>query len=115
MLQAQATTTSAPVAMPQFQRTIAENDLRVTPAARAKMSELLADEEDVNAIRVFVSGGGCGGMTYGMTFTDSATEIRLRYRRRRLRVVHRHRGLEFHARCGNRFRRASHRRQLRVQ
>ncbi len=75
MLQAQATTSSAPVAMPQFQRTIAEKDLRVTPAARAKMSELLADEEDVNAIRVFVSGGGCGGMTYGMTFTDSATEF----------------------------------------
>jgi iron-sulfur cluster insertion protein len=75
MLQAQATTSSAPASMPQFQRTIAEKDLRVTPAARAKMSELLADEEDVNAIRVFVSGGGCGGMTYGMTFTDSSTEF----------------------------------------
>ena len=72
MLQAQATTSST--AMPPFQRAIAETDLRVTPAARAKMSELLADEDDVNAIRVFVSGGGCGGMTYGMTFTDSATE-----------------------------------------
>ena len=73
MLQAQATTPSA--SMPQFQRTIAEKDLRVTPAARAKMAELLAEEDDVNAIRVFVSGGGCGGMTYGMTFTDSATEF----------------------------------------
>ncbi len=73
MLQAQTATPSA--SMPPFQRAIAEKDLRVTPAARAKMAELLADEEDVNAIRVFVSGGGCGGMTYGMTFTDSATEF----------------------------------------
>jgi iron-sulfur cluster insertion protein len=75
MLQAQATTSSASASVPPFQRTIAEKDLRVTPAAKAKMTELLADEEDVSAIRVFVSGGGCGGMTYGMTFTDSATEF----------------------------------------
>ena len=26
-------------------------------------------DDDVDAIRVFVSGGGCSGMTYGMTFT----------------------------------------------
>lgn len=75
MLQAQATSSSSSSAMPEFRRSITEQDLRVTPAAKAKMSELLADEADVNAIRVFVSGGGCGGMAYGMTFTDSPTEF----------------------------------------
>jgi len=72
MQQAQNTISASPA--PEFQRAISNQDLRVTPAARAKMSELLAEEEDVSAIRVFVSGGGCGGMTYGMTFTDSASE-----------------------------------------
>ena len=39
------------------------------------MKELLAEVEDeVSAIRVFVSGGGCSGMTYGMTFTDQRTD-----------------------------------------
>jgi len=33
-----------------------------------------AEDDDLKAIRVFVSGGGCGGMGYGMTFTDSQTE-----------------------------------------
>ena len=31
-------------------------------------------DDDLQAIRVFVSGGGCGGMGYGMTFTDTRTE-----------------------------------------
>ena len=73
MLPAQALSSTATA--PQFQRAISDKDLRVTPAARAKMKELLADEDDVSAIRVFVSGGGCSGMAYGMTFTDNATEF----------------------------------------
>lgn len=71
MLQAQTPAPSTAASAPEFQRFISDQDLRVTPAARAKMAELLADEEDVQAIRVFVSGGGCGGMAYGMTFTES--------------------------------------------
>ena len=33
------------------------------------------DDDDVEAVRVYVSGGGCGGMTYGMTFTDRKTRF----------------------------------------
>lgn len=73
MLQAQTTSSSTGASVPEFQRFISDQELRVTPAARAKMAELLADEEDVQAIRVFVSGGGCGGMGYGMTFSESAS------------------------------------------
>jgi len=53
-----------------------ESDLALTAAAREKMLELFGqvEDEDLKAIRVFVSGGGCGGMGYGMTFTDARSE-----------------------------------------
>ncbi len=59
-----------------FSVELAESTLALTAAAREKMSELIkqAEDEDLKAIRVFVSGGGCGGMGYGMTFTDSQNE-----------------------------------------
>jgi iron-sulfur cluster insertion protein len=52
------------------------SDLALTEAARGKMRELFSqiEDDDMKAIRVFVSGGGCGGMGYGMTFTDSRSE-----------------------------------------
>jgi len=57
-----------------FPREIAENDMRLTPAAQAKLAELFGQAEDqAAAIRVFVTGGGCGGMTYGMTYADQPT------------------------------------------
>ncbi len=61
-------------ATPAFRAELAADDFRVTAAASAKLAELIGDEPDVNAIRVFVSGGGCGGMKYGMTFTDARGE-----------------------------------------
>lgn len=46
--------------------------LTVTMSAQAKLAELLADAgEEVCAVRVFVAGGGCGGLSYGMTFAES--------------------------------------------
>ncbi len=59
-----------------FSVELAESTLALTVAAREKMSELItqAEDDDLKAIRVFVSGGGCGGMGYGMTFTDSQNE-----------------------------------------
>ena len=32
------------------------------------------DDDDVEAVRIYVAGGGCSGMTYGMTFTDRLTD-----------------------------------------
>jgi len=56
-----------------FNNELAESDLALTAAAREKMLELISqvEDEELRAIRVFVSGGGCGGMGYGMTFTDA--------------------------------------------
>ena len=51
------------------------SDINVTPAAKDKFLELLNEAEaDVKAVRIFVTGGGCSGMTYGMTFTDMVSE-----------------------------------------
>ena len=45
----------------------------MTQAARAKITELIQNAEaEINSVRVFVSGGGCNGMEYGMTIADSS-------------------------------------------
>ena len=52
---------------------IGDQDLNVTEAARAKITELIQSAETgINSVRIFVSGGGCNGMEYGMTFADSS-------------------------------------------
>lgn len=58
-----------------FPREISESEIRVTPTARGKLVELIASSDgEATAVRVFVSGGGCGGMSYGMTYADQATD-----------------------------------------
>ncbi len=59
-----------------FSALLTENDLTLTAAAREKMLELFSqvEDDDLKAIRVFVSGGGCSGMGYGMTFTDALSD-----------------------------------------
>jgi iron-sulfur cluster insertion protein len=59
----------------EFRHEMTPAEVRVTPRAREQLARLLAqvDDDDIEAVRVFVTGGGCGGMTYGMTFTDRRT------------------------------------------
>ncbi|MCK4586179.1 MAG: iron-sulfur cluster assembly accessory protein [Gammaproteobacteria bacterium] len=57
-------------ALPEFNTTIID-EIKVMPAAHEKLVELLNSEEEINGVRIFVSGGGCGGMTYGMTFSEA--------------------------------------------
>jgi iron-sulfur cluster insertion protein len=55
---------------------LSDREIRVTDAAREMFAELQGNaEDDVTAIRLFVSGGGCGGMTYGMTYADKVNEF----------------------------------------
>lgn len=61
-------------AMPEYKSTITD-EINISPAAHEKLVELLSAEDEVNGVRIFVSGGGCGGMTYGMTFSEAATEF----------------------------------------
>ena len=56
--------------------TTLSEQLVVTATARAKIANLLEEaDQSVDSVRIFVSGGGCGGMNYGMTFAESR-EIR---------------------------------------
>ncbi len=57
-------------ALPEYKTTITD-EITVMPAAHEKLVELLKSEEEINGVRIFVSGGGCGGMTYGMTFSEA--------------------------------------------
>ncbi|HEY5720065.1 MAG TPA: iron-sulfur cluster assembly accessory protein [Gammaproteobacteria bacterium] len=53
-----------------------DSDLHITELAVKALAGLLEEaqaEDSVDAVRVYVSGGGCGGMNYGMTFTDSTS------------------------------------------
>lgn len=51
-----------------------ELGISITASAKAKIAELLSNaDESHSAVRVFVSGGGCGGMSYGMTFAESVS------------------------------------------
>jgi len=54
-----------------FQPNLTQNELEVTQSAQDKLHEIISQtDEDVSAIRIYISGGGCGGLSYGMTFTD---------------------------------------------
>ena len=53
-------------------KAISIDELAITDSAKGKIAGLLQDADDaITAVRVFVSGGGCSGMNYGMTFAES--------------------------------------------
>lgn len=68
-----ATNSAVSNSAPAFPATLEAAEVHFTPAAQAKLAELATQAEDVAGIRVFVSGGGCGGMAYGMTFAEQQT------------------------------------------
>ena len=60
---------------PEFNTKITDSEMRVTEAAGRKMAELVqATDENVQGVRVYVAGGGCGGMSYGMTYAESSSD-----------------------------------------
>ena len=47
------------------------DQIAVTDAAKEKVRGLLKDAGDqADAVRIYVYGGGCSGMNYGMTFAE---------------------------------------------
>jgi iron-sulfur cluster assembly protein len=51
-----------------------ESIVSLTPAAAAKIRDLMATEEDVSVLRVAIEGGGCSGFQYGLGFDRGAQE-----------------------------------------
>jgi len=59
-----------------FQSSLTVDELEVTQSAQDKLHEIVTQtDEDVSSIRIYISGGGCGGMSYGMTFTDEQSDF----------------------------------------
>ncbi len=55
--------------------TIEETFMTVTPSAVAVIKNLLAERNIPDySLRVFVTGGGCSGMQYGMSFEETPQE-----------------------------------------
>jgi len=62
--------------------------VNLTPTAAEKLSGIMSQKgmAESHALRVFVKGGGCGGMQYGMTF-DEARDGDEVYEQHGLRVI----------------------------
>ncbi|MEN8761176.1 MAG: iron-sulfur cluster assembly accessory protein [Thiogranum sp.] len=58
----------------QFKTSLTD-EIKVSPEAIEQLIAITEKEDDINGVRIFVSGGGCGGMTYGMTFVEQANEF----------------------------------------
>jgi iron-sulfur cluster insertion protein len=59
-----------------FESALTNDQLEVTASAQEKLHEIISQtDEDVSAIRIYISGGGCGGLSYGMTFTEEQSDF----------------------------------------
>ncbi|HED35584.1 MAG TPA: iron-sulfur cluster assembly accessory protein [Gammaproteobacteria bacterium] len=54
---------------------ILTDEVKVSPEALQQLIGITEKEEGVSGIRIYVSGGGCGGMTYGMTLVEQPTQF----------------------------------------
>ena len=54
---------------------MSDEQIRFSDSAAAKVSELIAEENNPELkLRVYVSGGGCSGFQYGFTFDEEVNE-----------------------------------------
>ncbi len=58
----------------QFNNTLTD-EVKVSPEALQQLIGITEKEDGVSGIRIYVSGGGCGGMTYGMTLVEQPTQF----------------------------------------
>lgn len=68
-----------------FEHSITD-DVAISEVAQEKLLEIVNSETEIDGIRVFVSGGGCSGMTYGMTLVESPTEFDCSWERNGLKL-----------------------------
>lgn len=62
------------------------DEINVTSEAIQQLLAITESEEGVNGVRIFVSGGGCSGMTYGMTFVDQPNQYDCEWNKDGLKV-----------------------------
>ena len=61
--------------------------LSLTEAAAVKIKELLADESDVEVLRIAIQGGGCSGFQDGLGFDTGAAEGDIEFEQHGVTVV----------------------------
>lgn len=63
--------------------------ITLSETAAAKLAEIMTEKGvfGTHALRVFVSGGGCSGLQYGMAFDDNPRDIDTTFEQHGLRVV----------------------------
>ena len=62
--------------------------VNVTPKAAEKIKEFLKDEDEATEyLRVYVQGGGCSGLSYGMTFEKEKEEDDLVFEENGVKVI----------------------------
>ena len=57
----------------QFNHTLTD-EIKVSPEAIKQLIAITESETDVAGVRIFVQGGGCGGMEYGMTLVEKSNQ-----------------------------------------
>ena len=62
------------------------DQIKVSDEAIKQLIALSENEEGVDGVRVFVSGGGCGGMSYGMTLVEQPTQYDSTYEKNGLKI-----------------------------
>jgi len=50
------------------------NEITIESAALDQLIKLTENEDGIAGVRVFINGGGCNGMTYGMTFIEEPSK-----------------------------------------
>jgi iron-sulfur cluster assembly protein len=61
--------------------------MTLTEPAAVKIKQLIAEEADVNVLRVAIQGGGCSGFQYGLGFDVGAQEEDVRFSLHGVEVV----------------------------
>jgi iron-sulfur cluster insertion protein len=51
------------------------DEIHVSSEAVQQMLNIVENEEGISGVRIFVSGGGCGGMSYGMTLVEESGQF----------------------------------------
>jgi len=49
------------------------DEIKVSPEAIKQLLAITENESGIDGVRIFVAGGGCGGMSYGLTFVEEPT------------------------------------------
>jgi len=62
------------------------NEISVSPEAAVQLRGIVDNEADIAGVRIFVSGGGCGGMSYGMTLVEQPHQLDCTWEQEGLKV-----------------------------